>query len=54
MNRPLAAGVGTTGLGLVGFVLGIERAYPGRALSIPLVMVGITLVVFGIGRRWST
>ena len=47
MNRALAAGVALTLVGLVGYVVGIAVAYPGRAFSVTGVMVGITLLAIG-------
>ncbi|MCO8245091.1 MULTISPECIES: hypothetical protein [unclassified Haladaptatus] len=44
MNRTYASGLGLTALGLVGYLIGIETPYPGRAFSITGVMVGITLL----------
>lgn len=44
MNRLLAAGVLLTLLGLGGYVAGLAVAYPGRALSVTAVMLGITLI----------
>lgn len=47
MNSTLAAGLALTGLGVLGYVGGVLVAYPGRALSVVLVMVGITLLAIG-------
>jgi hypothetical protein len=49
MNRTLLAGLVCTALGLAGYALGVARPYPGRALSVTAVMVGITL--FAVGRH---
>jgi hypothetical protein len=37
--------------GLVGYISGIYIAYPGRAFSIAVLMVGIALVVIPIAPR---
>ncbi len=50
MDRALLAGGAATGLGLAGYVIGVAEPYPGRALSIAGVMVGLTLVAVGAGR----
>ena len=44
MNGLLAAGTGLTLLGVGGYVLGILSPYPGRAFSVTVVMIGITLI----------
>lgn len=44
MNRLLAGGVALTALGVAGYGLGLVVAYPGRAVSVTAVMVGLTLV----------
>lgn len=36
--------------GVVSYVAGVFDSYPGRAVSIPAVMVGITLVAISDGR----
>ncbi len=51
MNRTLAGGVALTALGVVGYAAGVVSPYPGRALSIVSVMVGVTLVAVGSARR---
>lgn len=48
MHRVAAAGTVVLALGLVGYAVGIETAYPGRAFSVTAIMVGIGLV--GLGR----
>ena len=47
MNREFAAGVALTAAGLLGYAAGTQVAYPGRALSVTAVMVGITLLSVG-------
>jgi hypothetical protein len=47
MDRVVAAGIALTVLGLVGYVVGVVAAYPGRAFSVTGVMVGLTLVAVG-------
>lgn len=37
-------GVVTLAAGLGGYALGLVAAYPGRALSVPATMLGLTLV----------
>jgi hypothetical protein len=49
MNRTLTAGLLCTSAGLVGYAVGVLRPYPGRALSVTAVMIGITL--FAVGRH---
>lgn len=44
VNRSFTVGVLVTALGLVGYGLGLSVAYPGRAFSVTLVMVGVALV----------
>ena len=52
MNWPLVAGVGLTVAGLVGYTVGVLAMYPGRALAVTAVMVGVTLVaVAGTGEE---
>ncbi|GAB3688632.1 hypothetical protein GCM10028857_23020 [Salinarchaeum chitinilyticum] len=48
MHRLVAVGVALLGLGLLGYVVGIETAYPGRAFSVTAIMVGIGFL--GLGR----
>lgn len=52
MNRVLAAGGGLTVLGLVGYGAGVVRAYPGRALSVTVVMIGFALLSIGWAGAW--
>jgi hypothetical protein len=47
MERLRALGAVLSVLALAGYGLGIVVAYPGRALSITLLMVGVTLLVVG-------
>lgn len=47
MNRLLAVGATTLGVGVVAYGVGIFVAYPGRAFSLTAVMVGLALVVVG-------
>ena len=51
MNRVRAVGLGLTGLAVVGYVLGVEAPYPGRALSVTGLMVGIALIAMSGGFR---
>ena len=56
MNHASWVGVGLTAVGLVGYSLGVAVAYPGRAFSVTLVMVGVSLLAMrgvfeaGVGR----
>ncbi|ADJ16023.1 hypothetical protein [Halalkalicoccus jeotgali] len=50
MNRTLGLGLGLTTGGLAGYLLGIAVAYPGRSLSVTLVMIGIALAAIGSGK----
>jgi hypothetical protein len=47
MHRLRALGVVLSVLALAGYGVGVFVAYPGRAFSIALLMVGMTLVVVG-------
>lgn len=53
MNRELVFGAVLTAGGLVGYVLGLFVAYPGRAFAVTAVMVGVTLLAVGGGRPAS-
>ena len=48
MDTTRGAGVVCTAVGVAGYLLGIAVPYPGRALSVTAVMVGVTL--FAVGR----
>jgi hypothetical protein len=62
MNRTLASGIALTGLGVVGYALGVVVGasvalvdpYPGRAFSVTGIMVGITLLSIGLSYRGET
>jgi hypothetical protein len=47
MDAVHASGVALTALGTVGYVAGVVAPYPGRALSLTGVMVGLTLWAVG-------
>lgn len=47
MDQRYAVGLALTGLGVIGYVIGLLATYPGRAFSITAVMVGVTLVAIG-------
>ena len=47
MNRTFLVGLVTVTVGLAGYVAGIVTDYPGRALSVTAVMIGVTLVAIG-------
>lgn len=44
MVQKYTAGLVLTGIGLVGYVAGIQFQYPGRAFTITAIIVGITLL----------
>ncbi|UWG46876.1 Uncharacterized protein HSRCO_0581 [Halanaeroarchaeum sp. HSR-CO] len=46
-GRPMRLGLVSTLVGIGGYVLGLVVDYPGRAFSVTLAMVGITLLVIG-------
>ena len=46
-----AVGAALTLLGVAGYVVGVVVAYPGRALSVTGVMVGLTLLAIGNAER---
>lgn len=47
MNRVLAAGIGLTVLGTIGYGVGVFVAYEGRAFSVTALMVGISFLAVG-------
>jgi hypothetical protein len=47
MDRVTAAGAGLTLLAVVGYTVATVTPYPGRAATIPGVMVGLTLLAVG-------
>jgi len=47
MDTAFAAGAALTALGLAGYVAGSVATYPGRAFSVTVVMVGVTLLAVG-------
>lgn len=49
MNRTLGTGLVLSAGGLVGYLVGVVVAYPGRAFSVTLVMIGITIAAIGVG-----
>ncbi|WP_181861715.1 hypothetical protein [Haloplanus salinus] len=53
MDRTFTVGTGLTAVGVCGYVGGVLVAYPGRALSLTAIMVGITLAAIGDGREAS-
>ena len=52
MNTVLLIGMLLTGVGIIGYVIGISMAFPGRAFSVTAVMVGLTLVAIGRSKGW--
>lgn len=44
VNRVYVVGVVLAAIGLAGYAAGVAVAYPGRAFSLPVLMVGIALV----------
>lgn len=49
-SATLAAGVGLVVFGTLGYAVGVVAAYPGRALAVTGVMVGIALLAVGGGQ----
>lgn len=47
MNRVVLAGVVTSGVGLAGYVAGVGNPYSGRAFSVTVFMIGLTLLAVG-------
>lgn len=47
MNRTFGLGAGLTLGGLVGYAVGVAIPYPGRAISVSAVLIGITIAVVG-------
>lgn len=47
VSRGMLLGAVCTALGIGGYLVGIAVAYPGRAFSVTLTMIGITLLVIG-------
>ena len=47
MKREFVLGAVLSAVGVAGYVAGIYVAYPGRALSLTAVMIGITLLAIG-------
>lgn len=44
MEWPTAVGIGLFIAGLVGYIVGIYVAYPGRGFSLTAIMVGIAVI----------
>ncbi|MFB6073476.1 MAG: hypothetical protein ABEJ89_00525 [Haloarculaceae archaeon] len=51
MNASFVAGLLLTGAGLVGYLVGVAVAYPGRAFSLTALMLGVALAVVSRGRE---
>jgi len=51
MDRTFILGAGLTLGGVCGYVGGVLVTYPGRAVSLTAIMVGITLAAIGDHRR---
>jgi hypothetical protein len=47
MDRTRTAGVALVALGAAGYAAGVVTSYPGRALSVTAVIVGVTLASVG-------
>ena len=47
MDRVRTAGAALTAVAVVGYAVGVAAPYPGRALSLTGVMVGLTLWAVG-------
>lgn len=54
MKTLFAIGLGTTAVGTAAYLVGLAVIYPGRAFSVTLIMVGITLAAIGSGGDGST
>jgi len=51
MQALALAGLLLSAVGVAGYVVGITEPYPGRAFSLTLLMVGITLALVGRGEQ---
>ncbi|MFB6138586.1 MAG: hypothetical protein ABEJ42_09690 [Halobacteriaceae archaeon] len=49
MNRVSVTGAALLGAGFLGYAVGVEAAYPGRAFSVTAVMVGVAVLALGAG-----
>lgn len=49
MGHTLGIGLLVTVGGLAGYLVGVAIPYPGRALSVTVVMVGIAIAAVGVG-----
>ena len=47
MDRHILVGIGLFITGIIGYIVGIYVAYPGREFTITAVMVGIALAAIG-------
>lgn len=47
MNRFVLSGALLAVAGLVGYVVGVQVPYPGRAFSLTAIMVGVSLLALG-------
>lgn len=47
MDSTFAAGIAITVVGVAGYAVGTEVAYPGRAFAVTAVMVGLALAAVG-------
>jgi len=54
MDRRLASGYLLTAAGIGGYAAGIAVPYPGRAFSLTLVMVGLTVAIIGRSGEGAT
>lgn len=50
MDRLRVAGTALAAVALAGYGLGVAVAYPGRAFTVTLLMVGVTIAVVGGNR----
>lgn len=51
MNGLLVTGGALSIAGVAGYLLGLFVVYPGRAFSLTVVMVGLTLLAIGVGEN---
>jgi hypothetical protein len=51
MQALALVGLLISAVGVAGYLVGIADPYPGRAFSLTLLMIGVTLVLVGRGER---
>ncbi|ELZ20603.1 hypothetical protein C475_20108 [Halosimplex carlsbadense 2-9-1] len=47
MKAALPMGLALTAVGTAGYAVGVAAPYPGRSISVTVVMVGVTLAAIG-------